>query len=114
MRPDSSTTRTPSSMVLNKVSRKLRSRASRWMTVCKPSVSRRPIRPSTLSRKLDLREGTNITACQVPSAKCQVPSVGCHGGHGSRFHVSRITYHVSRITYHVYGLKPFFLLKVPI
>src|SRR5208283_838947 len=54
MRPCSSATSTPSSMVLNSVSRKLRSRASRWTTLCNPSVSSRPMRPSTLSRKLDL------------------------------------------------------------
>src|SRR4051812_31291544 len=54
MRPSSSTTRMPSSIVLKRVSRKLRSRARRWTTVCRPSASSRPIRPSTLSRKLDL------------------------------------------------------------
>src|SRR5271170_4004001 len=54
MWPCSSTTSTPSSIVLNSVSRKLRSRASRWTTVCKPSTSNLPMRPSTLSRKLDL------------------------------------------------------------
>src|SRR5712672_1689285 len=54
MRPCSSATSTPSSIVLNRVSRKLRSRASRWTTVCNPSVSSCPIRPSTLSRKMDL------------------------------------------------------------
>src|ERR1700761_7022899 len=41
-------------MVLNSVSRKLRSLASRCTTDCKPSASRRPMRPRTLSRKLDL------------------------------------------------------------
>src|ERR1017187_10530199 len=41
-------------MVLKSVSRKLRSCASRWTTLCSPSVSSRPMRPSTLSRKLDL------------------------------------------------------------
>src|SRR5690349_7248234 len=51
--PCSSSTSTPSSMVLKSVSRKLRSRASRWTTVCRPSVSSRPMRPSTLSKKLD-------------------------------------------------------------
>src|SRR5438874_28473 len=54
MRPASSTTSTPSSMVLNRVSRKLRSRARRCTTVCTPSASRRLKRPRTLSRKLDL------------------------------------------------------------
>src|SRR5947207_6903907 len=54
MRPVSSRTSTPSSMVLKSVSRKLRSRASRSTTLCKPSLSSRPIRSSTLPRKLDL------------------------------------------------------------
>jgi len=30
---------------------------SRWTTVCRPSASSRPMRPSTLSRKLDLGAG---------------------------------------------------------
>src|SRR5436190_610985 len=51
MRPSSSTTSTPSSIVLKSVSRKSRSRASRRTTVCKPCASSRPMRPSTLSRK---------------------------------------------------------------
>src|SRR5262245_32579642 len=53
MRPVSSNTSTPSSMVLNNVSKKLRSLARRRTTVCKPCASRRPIRPNTLSKKLD-------------------------------------------------------------
>src|SRR2546430_1125030 len=53
MRPCSSTTSTPSSIVLKRVSRKLRSRASRRTTVWSPCSSNRPMRPRTLSRKLD-------------------------------------------------------------
>src|SRR5436190_21822128 len=41
-------------MVLKSVSRKVRSRARRWTTVCNPSGSRRRMRSSTRSRKLDL------------------------------------------------------------
>src|SRR5262249_26399979 len=65
--PCSSTTSTPSSIVLNSVSRKLRSRASRCTTVCRPSVSSRPIRPSTLSKKLDL------TAISEPFPFLKIP-----------------------------------------
>src|ERR1044071_2560564 len=58
MRPLSAATSTPSSMVLKSFSRNERSRASRCTIVCRPSLSRRPMRPRTLSRKLDLGAGT--------------------------------------------------------
>src|SRR6478736_125745 len=55
-------------MVLNSVSSSDRSRARRCTTVCKPSVSSRPSRPSTLSRKLDfaLAMSEPITTFEIP------------------------------------------------
>src|ERR1035438_9419754 len=66
IRPASSTTSTPSSMVLKSVSRRLRSRARRCTTDCSPASSSRPMRGSTLSRKLDLL--------------AMLPATGCTGG----------------------------------
>src|SRR5258708_4191908 len=70
-------------MALNTVSKKLRSLARRWTTFCKPSVSRRPRRPNTFSRKLDLGTGIKLWALE-PLFLFEIPP-DCHGGyHGER------------------------------
>src|SRR5688500_3781513 len=83
MRPDSSTTRMPSSMVLKRVSRKVLSRARRCTTICKPAASRRPIRPRTLSRKLDLAGGIGLVWRKLePFHPLEIPIGDGRGNHG--------------------------------